>query len=334
MIWVKIQVKRRLLVEQCVYLETDNKHALRQNLCCKVEWIVTTFALPSKLYYPIIIPQFGLFINANQSLMKNILVPTDFSENANHALEFAIAIAQQFDATIHLIHAYHVTSHAGHLANVVRVVREDRAKELAELMGSLEARNLGIQIEGRAKKGHPNQVMEDEVKKMEVDLVVMGTLGASNLGEKLLGSTTSNLIKNLQVPLLAVPKDALFRNLSGVVVALDALSMPTPSALNPMISIASKRALNIKLVHVSGDTVHTDIDPIIYEYLDEVAVKYSYEKVQANDPLEGILSASDAGSMLCLVARQRGWFERLFHSSMSQKVALHAQVPLLILQDN
>ena len=66
--------------------------------------------------------------------MKKILVPTDFSENAKQALVYAIGVANQFDATIYVVHAYQVSSSTGGLISIERIVEEDREKELISLL--------------------------------------------------------------------------------------------------------------------------------------------------------------------------------------------------------
>ncbi len=138
--------------------------------------------------------------------MKNFLVPTDFSENATKALDFALALAAKFNATVHVLHTFHSTSHAGRLSNVDRLIKEDRNKELNKLLNKLKAREgLAVEIKGRCRKGYTVELIEDEITKVEADLVIMGTLGASSLGKKIMGSTTSNLIKDIDTPILVIP---------------------------------------------------------------------------------------------------------------------------------
>lgn len=268
--------------------------------------------------------------------MKNILVPTDFSENADKALDFALALANKFDATIHIIHTYHITSHAGHLANVNRVIKEDREKEMEAFLEETKASvSFDVKIQGRCRKGYPVELIENEAEKIAADLIVMGTLGASNIGKKIMGSTASKLIKNTNFPILAIPQNTHYADLMNIVVAIDALTMAVLNTLNPMINIAQKSDLAINLVHVSNQQLHTDIDPTIKNYLTGLAVEHSYTKIQSDDILEGILDfAHEKGnSVLCLVSRQRSWFENLFHNSVSQQIALKSDLPLLILQD-
>lgn len=268
--------------------------------------------------------------------MKNILVPTDFSENAGKALDFALALAEKFKATLHIIHSYQVTSHAGHLANVERVIKEDREKEMQQFLEKVKANSsFDVTIEGRCRKGYPVDLIENEAQKVEADLIIMGTLGASNLGKKIMGSTASNLIKNTKFPVLAIPKDTHYNDLSNIVVAIDALTMTVLNTLNPMISIAQKSNLDINLVHISDEQVHTDIDPAIKDYLTNLSVRLSYTKIHSDDLLNAILDFAHEkeNSVLCLVARHRSWFENLFHSSVSQQIALKSDLPLLVLQE-
>jgi nucleotide-binding universal stress UspA family protein len=268
--------------------------------------------------------------------MKTILVPTDFSENADKALDFALALAHKFNAKLRLIHTYNTSAPAGHLGSINRVIKEDREKEMkAFLKATKESISFDLDIKGRCRKGYPIELIENEAERIDADLIVMGTLGASNLGKQMMGSTASKVIKNTQFPVLAIPRDTHYADINNIVVAVDALTMSVLNTLNPMINIAQKSKLNIELVHVSNQQVHTDIDPTIKEYLEGLAVPFNYTKIQSDLIMEPILDfAHEKGnSVLCLVSRHRGWFENLFHSSVSQQVALKSDLPLLILQD-
>ncbi|WMX15510.1 MULTISPECIES: universal stress protein [unclassified Aureispira] len=268
--------------------------------------------------------------------MKKILVPTDFSENADKALDFALALANKFNAKLRLVHTYNTSAPAGHLGSINRVVKEDREKEMAAFVkATQESISFDLDIKGRCKKGYPVEMIESEAERIDADLIIMGTLGASNLSKQVMGSTASKLIKHTQFPVLAIPRDTHYSDIKNIVVAVDALTMSVLNTLNPMIDIAQKSNLNIELVHVSNQQIHTDIDPTIKEYLNGLAVPFNYTKIQSDQILESILTfAHEKGnSVLCLVSRQRGWFENLFHSSVSQQVALKSDLPLLILQD-
>ncbi|MCH2023960.1 MAG: universal stress protein [Saprospiraceae bacterium] len=268
--------------------------------------------------------------------MKKILIPTDFSENATKALNYAIVLANEFKATLHVLHTFQSTSHAGRLANVDRLIKEDRDKEMDDLLDDLKSKyQYSLDIKGRCRKGYTVEVIEDEITKVEAELVVMGTQGASSIGKKIMGSTTSNLIKDIDTPILVIPNEAKDINFEHLVVALDALDNRDVNVLEPMLDFAKTLNLPINLLHVSSGSYHTDIDPDIKEYITQNGMDFSYDKVQSNDVLEGILdyAGKKSNSLLCLVSRERNWFESLFRSSISQQIALQSDIPLLVLHD-
>lgn len=268
--------------------------------------------------------------------MKNIIVPTDFSENADKALDFALTLANKFKATLHIVHAYNSSPQAGHLGNLDRVLKEDSEQEMNKfLKATKDSVPFEIDIQGRCRKGYANEVIIDDAEDVKADLIVMGTLGASSIGKKIMGSTASNVIKNSTIPVLAIPLHVEYADLNNLVVALDALSIKNPKVLDPMISIAQKLNLNIDLVHVSNDKIHTEIDPAIKDYLIGASVSFTYNKVHSNDVLSGIMDfANEKGnSLLCMISHQRSWFENLFHSSVSQQVALQSTLPLLVIKN-
>lgn len=268
--------------------------------------------------------------------MKNILIPTDFSENARKALDFGLALAQQFNATIHILHAYHTTSHAGHLSNINRVVKEDREQELETFLAKVkEDSTFDIAIQGRCRKGYAVELIEQEAEKVAADLIIMGTLGASSIEKKLLGSVTSNVIKNSKTPVLAVPKNVEYENLENIILAVDALTMSNVTTLDMLVYMAQKSDLVINMVHVANQQTDSNIDPRVENYLEDMSVAYSYAKIESDEVLEGVLdfAHTKANSMLCLVSRQRTWLENLFHNSISQQIALQSDLPILVLQD-
>lgn len=267
--------------------------------------------------------------------MKHILVPTDFSENAEHALDYAINIANRFGSTIHIVHAYQTTTHAGHLANVDRVVHEDRAKSLEELI-ALKKDKLknGSTLEGKVTKGYITNSIDNSAEKTMSDLVIMGTLGA-NRPNSFMGSTAKSLVKAMAKPTIAVPMGSECLEPTKVVVALDAYTMSHPTLFTPLVKLVKQFDAKIHLVHVSSNAINTDIDPHIKEYFKEAKLAYTYTKIASEDTTGGILGVAQQkqADMLCVVSRQRSWFSNLFHSSVSQQMTMLTNIPILVLHD-
>lgn len=267
--------------------------------------------------------------------MNKILVPTDFSSNADNAMDYAIELAKQTNRAVHLLHTYTTTSHAGHLSNINRIVKEDREKEMVAYIAK-KVKEIGadVTITGRVRKGDAVDLVKDEVPKSDADLIVMGTQGANNISKRVLGSTASNVIKHATLPVLAIPVGVQYTSFNNLVVALDALNTPPNDVLDKMIHFAQTMDVEINLVHiVESKKEHTTSDPKVGEYLDAKGVVYTYENVEAEDVMQGIMDYAEQrnNAILCLVSRHRSWFNNLFHSSVSEGVAKEATTPLLVL---
>lgn len=267
--------------------------------------------------------------------MKNILVPTDFSDNADNALDYALDLARHTNRSVHLLHTYTVTTHAGHLANLARVVREDREKEMTAYLTKVKAKAGSVVVTARVREGDSAEQIKDEAPKYDANLIVMGTLGANNLAKKILGSTASNVIKHADLPVLAVPAGVKFQKFDHLVVALDALNMPATKVLDRMVDFAKVLSVEINLVHVSTPEKRTAVDSKTAQYLSSKGVKYTFDTTEAASVLKGIVDFASRypKSVLCLISRQRNWFSNIFHSSISTGIAKETNLPLLVLHD-
>lgn len=140
---------------------------------------------------------------------RQVLVPVDFSQDAEHAARLALDIAP--DADITFLHAFDV-SFEGHMqyANVSRDLindyrvraREDARIELNRFIDALQAkdRNLTRVI----TFGLPGPVVRDHAKAMKPDLIVMGKHGRSRFEEMLIGSVTRDTMDQSDADILIV----------------------------------------------------------------------------------------------------------------------------------
>lgn len=149
--------------------------------------------------------------------MKRILVPTDFSMEAENALQTAIPIAQAFTATIILLHVLEVTSldtftatgdsaseeaksNSVHINEHLQLAQESFNRSLA--LHGLE--NIDVKIEQYIRVGSPNKQIEESIDKENIDFVIMGTKAAWGLNDILLGTSTDKLLRRVNCPVLSV----------------------------------------------------------------------------------------------------------------------------------
>ena len=143
--------------------------------------------------------------------MKTILIPTDFSKNATHALNYAIDLAQHENAKIILLHSYHIDYTNGYVsANLIEKEVKDAEQNSATHLKSLYTKVIhagNIQCECVSRQDLAVDAILTTIKEKNVDLVVMGTKGASGVTGAIFGSNTARVIEKATCPVIAVPAE-------------------------------------------------------------------------------------------------------------------------------
>jgi nucleotide-binding universal stress UspA family protein len=141
-------------------------------------------------------------------LPKNILVPTDLSDNAEEALDYACELAQKLDATVHVLHVIGVPSlgvpelGVAVTSSVVDSLIQDAQAAVDKLCDARRGRvRLG---ETMLRTGDARDTILQAAKEVEAELIVMGTHGRRGVSRALLGSITEAVIRTAPCPVLAV----------------------------------------------------------------------------------------------------------------------------------
>lgn len=133
-----------------------------------------------------------------------LLVPVDGSDASSVALEYALEIATDHDATVHLLYVADTNkpSHVRYEDNVVDVLEDAGEDVLQDARDRAEAR--GVSTVTDTIQGQPRTVVTEVAAEDVVDLVVMGTSGERSLTEHVLGSVTEHVVNASDKPVLAV----------------------------------------------------------------------------------------------------------------------------------
>jgi nucleotide-binding universal stress UspA family protein len=142
------------------------------------------------------------------SRFRNILVPTDFSENAEGALALAIELATESRGSIHLLHAYEIPISAVPPYGVelppglVLEVRDAAARQLEKV--AARVRERGLACDAHLIHGPPVDGIVEGAGSVKADLIVMGTRGLTGLKHVILGSVAERTIRSAPCPVLTV----------------------------------------------------------------------------------------------------------------------------------
>lgn len=280
------------------------------------------------------------------TLMKNILFPTDFSPNAENALDYAIEIARKVKGNLVLFHAYSVQLIDPNMpAEIYLSAYQEEEKSAKENLDNLCKRikdsnkdNTGnslFNVESIVTQGLVVDEVLSVIDDFKTDLVIMGTHGASGITELILGSNTASIIEKSPVPVLAIPLKAEFSGISNVVYAYDDIKSGLPS-FQRLLDFAKIYDSEITLLHIVETGRKTEeLNKSEFEKVKQTA---GYEKiklmlVEEENVLEGIndyINSNDV-DVLAMAIRKRSLIDKIFNRSLTKKMAYHTKIPLLAL---
>ena len=133
-----------------------------------------------------------------------ILFPTDGSEGANEALSHALALAETFDATLHVLYVADSNRDSVTVVgnDVVDALEDEGESVVADVVE--RARTAGVDTVDEVVQGAPHRTIVDYADERDVDVIVMATHGREGLDRYLLGSVTEKVVRTTPVPVLTV----------------------------------------------------------------------------------------------------------------------------------
>jgi nucleotide-binding universal stress UspA family protein len=275
--------------------------------------------------------------------MKHILFPTDFSDAANAAFTYALPLARLLGAEIHCLHAYNLANTADWLApaEILASLQEEEEQRALEQMDAYHEQMKAdaeqqVVLSPILRAGFAADVVAQVCRELSPDLVVMGTKGATNPIDRMLGSITSQVMNDIEVPILAVPQTATYSPVRRIAYATD-FSEKNRSSLSVLGDLSKALQASVIAVTVIGESDELPDTP------DQSALENRYRQdsgvddlmlrfLHASDVAEALASfmETEEAEILAASTQHRGFLKSLFHRSLTRRLALYAQKPLLV----
>lgn len=266
--------------------------------------------------------------------MKNILVPTDFSENAMNALLYAKELACAFKGRLTLVHTFQVYQRSDMLVSMEKVLRKEAEKGMEAF---LDKAALTVPVETKILKGDAVHTISDLAEEGGYDLIVMGTKGASGLREVFLGSTTGGVMRHTSAPIIAIPENYIPRPIKKIAVGIANLELSGEEVAAPLRRLGEKFGAKVFVYHSAKDPEDGPKDELLetVSWLDGLpySLHLEEEKENLHKSLKAFVKSIDA-DMLCLIRRKHGnigFFERLFKLSTTLSEVFRCEIPLMVL---
>ena len=277
--------------------------------------------------------------------MKTILVPTDFSPNADKALNFAVQIAKKSKAKIVLAHACDLLEltfkdNLWLKKEYNRTVIKEANEKLSAYCASIKETEK-VSIRKKIYYGLITDTILHAVVANKADLIIMGTLGSAGIKEKIVGSKTAGVMRKATVPVLAIPLLSEWKPPGQILLAIDRFSEGQTERVRPLFDLATLFNAVVSVVKFS-DTA----DRVAYKYMTIQRAGNSYVKKinlllpgapaifvhlegrRFDKSIEKYIEKNKI-DMLVMISHKRNFIKSLFHRSMTKKMAYHSSIPLL-----
>jgi nucleotide-binding universal stress UspA family protein len=267
-----------------------------------------------------------------------ILVPTDFSKLSKVAIQYAVRIGKKLKAKLILLSVVNLDSSPGRVAVNVKYLEdkmaENAVEDFAKLINEIRSENKGkIDIASHVMKGFPVEgVVINYAQHNDIDLIVMGTKGATGLKKILLGSNAAAVIDKSRIPVITVPEFARFTSLKNIFYATDITNLK--DELKTVVSFAKCFNAGIHILHIIPPTRESKLD--IKKTVAKLSKTMDYKKITFTVSLhdnaaKGIdeYVLKHKTDMLAMFTHKLTFFEKLFSKSITRKMAFLSHVPLL-----
>ena len=276
--------------------------------------------------------------------MKTILLPTDFSKNSINAVHYAMDLLENESCELYIINVQTASSFISDdlmtmssSATIYQTLIGTAKKSIKNLIHIIET-----EYKNEKHKFHSivdydnfvdaiNQVSESK----SVDLIIMGTKGATGAQKVIFGSNTARIMQRCNTPVLAIPDGCNYTNIDNIVFTSNYSKICDAKMLKPLLDIAKLYNSKIDVLHLLEGESLTKDQEINKTFLDSCLSKVAHEFIDLKSEnifktVQDYIVNNDI-KMLSMISRKHSFLERLFTRHLVETFAFKIDIPFLVL---
>lgn len=272
--------------------------------------------------------------------MKKILFPTDFSEASHNAFVHALKWSKLVQGELVLLHTFELPIYDNQffpenyitIYNSIELSQFEMFKhEIPKLRAIAEKEHLDkIKMSHRLKQGDLVSNIKETIKEESIDYVVMGTSGATVGKVFFIGTNATSVIIDAGIPVFCVPSDAPFQNINTIGFTTR-FRAKDKKALELVLQLAHKAKAKVKCLYVKtsdSDVTKATIAAWKEEYKSEPIEFFVIEDDDVQAIITDFIMYKEV-DLLIMLPYKRGFFEGLFKPSLTKKLTIDFEIPIL-----
>ena len=279
--------------------------------------------------------------------MRQILLLTDFSENSFQAILYAMNFFENEKVNFHILHIKDsrglmmddlMTSTSGE--NMQSALLGNSKKNLADLLERVNKLNKNVIHE--FKTAYLFDTFFDSIteycKKEQIEMLIMGTTGATGAKQVFLGSTAAKIINKIDIPILAIPEGSVFIPIEKLLFSVDYKVNYLPVTLHPLIKVLNTFMPSVYTLYADENVKDLSEKQLLNTFeLHKILGKFNVSTHKVTSiPLDQTLSCLLEFlqiDLLVMIKKEKSFLQKIINSSHIRKVSYHLKTPLFILPE-
>ncbi len=275
--------------------------------------------------------------------MTNILVPTDFSESSWNAIAFSLAFYKNSKCNFYLVHVIKKSIPHSHISKETgsdKLSVTDTKTKLNQLLENIEKSSLkgNHRFFIMAEQGDFIECIRKQVADKSIDIIVMGTKGASVPKTLHVGRNTSDVITKVKCTALVVPDKAIFTSMEEIAFPTDYNLFYPTAILETISAIANRFKSTVKVIYLAKTREKLVADQLqnkelLKDYFH--GEKHSFHKLTNKNievSVQNFIEENNIG-LIAMAAKNIHFFQQLFFNTGGKYCAYHNKVPFLVLHE-
>lgn len=275
--------------------------------------------------------------------MKRILIPIDFSKNSIHALDYAMTLFKGEAMAFYILNVQKSSGYimddlmaAGAGTSIHQAIAGDNKASLDKLVSDYRKKYASetFNLTAHFDFDTLTDAIAQLVAQKKIEMIIMGTNGASGAGEAVFGSNTIQVIRNINIPVLAIPENYKFSKLEGILLSYLDNHFPKSKQLKPLKVFIHKYQPQLHLLNISDKETTEEKS----EH-SKSGLKAFGKIATTSHSIQGVPVAAAIAAFIqlnkidlhAMVAEKESLLDRFINGSMTSKISYGSKVPLLIL---
>ncbi|MEZ4970619.1 MAG: universal stress protein [Flavobacteriaceae bacterium] len=278
--------------------------------------------------------------------MKNILVATDFSNNAYCALFYVSKLLASEACTFYVLNTYsELTLPPGKTLPILNIKKHLKELELESKEKLTHTKHKIILDNGNplhtyrtiSQKGDLASIISQKIEEFHIDLLTMGNKGLTEAADVFFGSNTIKVADHLKkCPLLAIPGEMDFHPIKEIAFVTDLKKDCGQKTIDQLLYIASLSNAAIRVVHVQEQHILNKAQEENRKKLEDglSKVDHSFQWIRNFDDKAKVIDIfleKLKVDMYAMVHQKRNLFEKLTREPVVKDVSMYSDIPFLIL---